>query len=424
MRANIKLDSDSDTHTLWRDACPCSRAWNANVQAMLAALRRFAPVIAIACSCTLWLFAPIAQADAPDAFPAAVGAPHHQTTLDGSRELHVDPGFLPTLAAVVPGLILHGSGAFVAGDRPLAKRLALIEAADFGLFLTAAAVVYVTGTSRRLVGTFAPVIALTGGVFLLGWLADIYAASTGGRDVRAAPFSAPVEAELGYRYVYDPQFQYRNFSYVRADFRERRLRVSPSAWLALDDNNQRVQIESAARALGRVAGRRSSDGSYLDGVSAFIYHHHGSERFSVYTGELRLDGRLDLSHVGHSLRGAFVEGQLGAALEFYDFQAVGAEARNDASGLLLARFGFGLYLGDSAARTGEVLVYYDHRHDDYAAGMGVAGIGSGVLGHVGASAHYYVTPSLALTLLCEVGSASVTGLGLRYRLARPGRELL
>ena len=134
--------------------------------------------------------------------------------------------------------------------------------------------------------------------------------------------------------------------------------------------------------------------------------------------------RLDLSHVGYSLRGAFVEGHVGAGLEFYDFTVPGANIGDDASGLLLVRFGFGVYLGDSRARTGEVLLYYDHRHDDYAAGMGVAGIASGVLGHVGTSAHYYLTPSFALTLLCEVGSAAVAGLGLRYRLARPGKELL
>jgi hypothetical protein len=381
-------------------------------------------VLSIACLCSAMLCVKAARADTPEAFPASSGAQTHQLHLEGERELAVKPGVLPTLAAVVPGILLHGSGAFAAGDRPLAKRLALLEAAGFGAFLTAGAVVAFTGTSRRLVGSFAPVIVMGGGVFLLGWLADIYAASTGGRDVHGAPFAAPVEAELGYRYVYDPQFAYRNFTYVRADFREHRLRVSPSAWLALDDNNQRVQLEVAGRVLGRQPGRPSPDGSYLDGVSAFTYAGYGSDEFGVYTGELRVDGRLDLAHVGRSLRGAFVDGHVGAGLELYDFQVKGAKVRDDASGILLARFGFGIYVGDSRARTGELLLYYDHRHDDYAAGLGVAGIAGGVLGHVGLAGHYYLTPTWGLTVLGEAGSAYIGGLGLRYRLARPGKELL
>jgi len=305
----------------------------------------------------------------------------------------------------------------------VARRLALLEAAGLTLLIGAGAVVAATGTSRRLIGSFAPLIVLGGGVFLLGWIADIYAATTGGREVHAAPFVSPLEWELAYRYVHDPQFEYRNFSYMRADYRVRRFRASPSAWVALDDNNQRVQLELAARALGNRPQRTSSDGSYLDGVSALTYHNYAPESFAVWTGELRVDGRLDLAYLGQSLRGSFVEGHLGAGLELYDFDAPGARVGDDASGLLLARFGFGVYYGDSRARTGEAFVYYDHRHDDYAAGLGVSGIGGGVLGHFGATAHYFVTPRWALSLLFEVGSAYLGGLGLRYRLARPGKEM-
>jgi hypothetical protein len=338
-------------------------------------------------------------------------------------QLRIDPGILPALAAIGPGFLLHGSGAFVAGDRPAARRLLLLEAAGISAILSAGAVVASTGTSRRLIGTFTPIIVLGGGMFFLSWIADIYAATTGGRDVHAAPFVSPVEWELGYRYVHDPQFDYRNFSYARADFRVSRFRASPSAWVALDDNNQRLALELAGRALGNRTSRPSADGSYLDGVSALTYANYRTESFAVWTGELRLDGRLDLAHMGQSLRGAFVEGHIGAGLELYDFEAPGARVADDASGLLLARFGFGVYYGDSRARTGEAFVYYDHRHDDYAAGLGVTGIGGGILGHLGATAHYFVTRRWALSLLFEVGSAYVAGAGLRYRLVRRGKEM-
>ena len=121
--------------------------------------------------------------------------------------------------------------------------------------------------------------------------------------------------------------------------------------------------------------------------------------------------------MGESLAGSFVEGQVGAGLELYDFQVPGSSIGNNAFGLLLARFGFGMYFGDGGANSGEACLYYDHRHDDFAAGLGVTGIPAGILGHVGLRGHYYVTPRWGFSGLVEVGSALVTGLSLRYRHA-------
>ena len=42
------------------------------------------------------------------------------------------------------------------------------------------------------------------------------------------------------------------------------------------------------------------------------------------------------------------------------------------------RFGFGVYFGRSRrARRGELLLVYDHRHDGFAGGMKIGGLGSG-----------------------------------------------
>ena len=106
---------------------------------------------------------------------------------------------------------------------------------------------------------------------------------------------------------------------------------------------------------------------------------------------------------------------MGGALELYDFHAARSRLENNAFGLLLARFGFGVYFGNGA-RSGEAQIYYDHRHDDFAAGMGVAGIGSGVLGHVGISGRYFFSPSWGVTALAELGSAVVVGASACYRL--------
>jgi hypothetical protein len=374
--------------------------------------------LAVCGACWLLAGAPVRAEDASvqRAFSAVPPAPSEELTL------RLEPGFLPAIAAIGPGFITPGIGAFLAHDRRAARNLAMLRGSAFGTMLAAGSLIAVTGTSRRLIGTLTPFGVMGAGVFLVGWLADIYAATTGGRDARAASWSSQLEAELGYRYVHDPQFAYRNFSYARVDLRGGRFRLSPSAWLALDENNQRVSADIAFRILGQTPRRPGPDGSYLDVATALTWHNYHRERFAVYTNEWRVDGRLDLVRLGPSLSGAFAEGQLGAALEIYDFTATGEPTLEDSTGMLLARFGFGVYFGEPRARSGEVLLYYDHRHDDFAAGLGVAGVGSGVLGHVGLSGHYFITSSWGVSLLAEVGSAYIGGANLRYRFTPTARE--
>jgi hypothetical protein len=377
-------------------------------------VRRGSPFVTLALPCLLLLTMQLPTRASAQAAPTWL-----TSEPDKAPSQAVQPGVLPTLAAVVPGVLVHGAGSYVARDRRTAKRLLLAGAAGLGVFLASGVVIAATGTSRRLIGAFAPILFVGTGLFFTSWLADIYAASTGGREASGASFAPRMEWELGYRYVYDPQFSYRNFAFTRGDLRHESFRVSPSAWVALDDNNQRLALELARRLRGRRANVESRDQSYFDVTTALLYHRYGSERFAVWTPTLALEGRLDLAHVGHSLRGAFVEGQLGAGLELYNFDAPGAQLRDDAFGLLLARFAFGIYLGSGSRRAGELSVYYDHRHDDFAAGLGVAGIGSGVLGHLGGNGSYYFDRHWGVSALLEVGAAVVTGISARYRFDPP-----
>jgi hypothetical protein len=330
----------------------------------------------------------------------------------------IDPGIGPTALALGAGFVVHGAGSYVAGDRLSARRLLISEGVALAAFLGAGSLLAATGASRKLVAVGLPVVASGVSVFMLGWAADLYAASTGGRDVTGTPQLSAFEAELGPRYVYDPQFAYRNFIYAQVDLRVDRLRASPMAWIAADDDNQRLSFDSAYRVWGRSMQRATRDGSHLDLALAMTYHRYPNERFAVYTPEWRVEGRLDLSHVGRSLRGAFVDGQLGYGLELYDFEA--APGGPDPFGLLLARFGFGIYFGDSALHSGEASVYYDQRHDDFAAGLGVRGIGGGFLGHVGLKAHQFFAPAWGVGLLIEGGSAIVAGLSMKYRYLPQG----
>jgi hypothetical protein len=350
----------------------------------------------------LWC-ASSAHAEEPTAAP----------TSEETARQYVKPGWLAGGLAVVPGFLVHGAGAFATGDRKAARRLLISEAVGLGALVGGGTLLAVTGTSRRMIGVVAPITIAGFGLFMLSWLADVYAATTGGRpDARAPSFVPRYDAELGYAYVHDPQFRYGSFVTLHGDWRAHDVRVSPDAWVALDDDNQRFTLELAYRPWGRTARRAARDGSYAELATAFRYHRFGSDDFAVLTPYWWLQGRYDLARVAPSLAGAFVEGQLGAGLELYDFQVSGSKLGDNGFGLLLTRFGFGTYFGDGR---GELFTYYDHRHDDFAAGLGVQGIGSGILGHVGLRGHYFITPQWGVSGLAELGSALVTGLAVRYR---------
>ena len=64
---------------------------------------------------------------------------------------------------------------------------------------------------------------------------------------------------------------------------------------------------------------------------------------------------------------------------------------------------------------GEARVYYDHRHDGYAAGLILTGLGSGVAGHFGLDLRGYFSETFGLRLDAQVGSSQIVGLSLLIR---------
>ena len=126
--------------------------------------------------------------------------------------------------------------------------------------------------------------------------------------------------------------------------------------------------------------------------------------------EAAISGRLALERVAPTLQGAFVEGTFGTAFGAHRYFDVETESDN----MLLLRVGFGFFIGDG----GSWLLYYDHRHDGYAAGLKIPGIGSGVLGHAGMLLQYYVSQEWGFALRAESGSAHVLGASLLFRRKR------
>ena len=321
-----------------------------------------------------------------------------------------------SVAAVV-GPVAHGAGHFVRGETRTAWRLLAMQAAGVVGVVGGIGALALTGASDD---TIAPVVLTSVhgfGLFAISWLADVYGSVSSG-DGAGRPVTRPpwLAVELGHRFVHDPVFEYGHLGVLGLEGRWRAGTLEARGWFALDDDNQRVRVRPAWRLLGPRPDRPSADGSALDLRLGGVWHRYGTERFSMTTGEAALAGRLDLARVGRTLRGAFAEAEGGFAAGVTAIEGIDAEPTE----LLLARFGFGLYLGHAGDGYGEVAAYYDHRHDGYVAGLKLAGLGSGMMGHYGVRASVSLWGPWGVAALAEVGSAWLGGLSLTHR-SRGGR---
>ncbi|MEM9068166.1 MAG: hypothetical protein AAGE52_06650 [Myxococcota bacterium] len=314
-----------------------------------------------------------------------------------------------TLLALGPGFLVSGVGHWTI-QRPVeARRLLAAKGIGFASLVAGGAILGLTGASRRTVGVGASLALRGAGPFFLSWLADVYGAASAGLAKSGPALNATYELGLAYRYVRDPIFDYANFLAADAHLRLGRLRVSPSIASALDDNNQRMRVETGVRAVGDPRSR----GTSLDVVSAVTWHRFAGDGFQSVTMEASLNGRLNLRALGPSLQGSFAELSLGFALQLFDYDAVDS-GFGDGNGMLLGRAAFGMYLG-RAPRSGELRFYYDHRKDGYVAGIGLGGAGAGVAGFVGADLTQWITERWGVHADLQLGSAHMITVGLRYR---------
>jgi hypothetical protein len=345
-------------------------------------------------------------ADPPHVAPAAAASPPPAKRV------------LTTTAAVVPGVLVHGSGHFVAGQSGTGFALLAAEGIGLGMILAGGTTFLASGASRYLVGPAAAVTLVGFGLFGASFAADIYgsASADGGAAERMARVNAAFESELGYRYVADPLFAYDHFVVERLTLRTANFRFAPSAWFATGGQSVRYRVEGAVRLLGSGAGERGKTSDHIDLVLGGIHHRYAPERFQRTGAEASLDTRYDLAHIGPTLRGAFLEFGVGYALAriTYDLRG-GKTVPGDTDTLLLGNFGFGALLRGKAAPGSEAKVYYDHRHDTFAAGLLMPGLLSGVLGRFGAEGRWFFTERVGVLAEVQAGSALVGGLSLIMR---------
>jgi hypothetical protein len=337
--------------------------------------------------------------------------------------LHERSRVLPAAAAVGPGLVVHGSGHWARGEPATARRLLLLEGIGLGMFLAGGLTIVFTGASRYFVAPAATVTVAGFGLFSTSYLADIYGSVSRDGAATLSRYRSPPrwETELGYRRVSDPQFAYRDFMVERVSRQIGPLRLSPSGMFDVKGETARYRFETQYRVAGVSDDPTPSDLSYVDLTLGFVHQRHRPEHFTKSSAELSVDGRYDLARLGRTLRGSFIELSAGYALSRLDYDLRGLSVPHDLEHLLLGRIGFGVTLRGLSAPGSEALLYYDHRHDDYAAGLKLTGLGSGVAGHFGLSARWFFTESIGVAGDVQAGSAYLGGASLLFRPSTPSR---
>jgi hypothetical protein len=355
---------------------------------------------------------PALSLPAPSLAPEPDGLPTDAGTQDEGL-----PRPLAAVLSVVPGILLNGSGQFALGHRDTAYRLFAMQGIGTALILLGALPIGLTAASRYVTGPAAGLAVAGLSLGSTAWFADMFGTMVP-LELRGEPeLSLPrIEAELGYRYVHHPSVLYGNVLVNRLTLRWEGLRLEPSALIAVDGLEQALRARIGYRYFGPRAAPapRARDGSFLDLEVAVGQVRFPAQGFSIATGELFPSGRLDLAVLSPELRGAFSELGLGFGLQRFDYElGPGREVPGDYALVLLARFGFGIYLGAESAPRGELRWYYDHRHDEFAGGTHQAFVG--IAGHVGMDAQVYLTEQLGLRSELELGGGTVAGLSLLVR---------
>jgi hypothetical protein len=324
---------------------------------------------------------------------------------------------LATGAALMPGALVHGSGHFVLCEPEIARTLLYLEGVGAGSAVLSATGLAVTGASRYVVGPLA-IGAIGGlGLFTITWLADIYGvvAPEGGFG-QPAPYLPRLIIQSGVRTVYDPLFATRWLLSQAFVLDAGPLWIAPRLDASPDAKHRRYALAVGRRVLGAGGAARLHRTATLDVRLAIRDFAEETEGFGVTSAELALAGRLDLQELGHTLTGSFAFAELGYGREWHRFD--GAPGYDwDA---LLARWGFGIYLGHGRSR-GEAWVAYDHRRDTVAGGLHVPGIGAGYAGFLEARGELYLRPHVGAALELAYGSAVVGSAYLLVELPETGR---
>jgi len=308
-------------------------------------------------------------------------------------------------AAIFPGVVVHGAGSWVLGNRRAAKRLAVTGAIGLAGAAAGGLPIVGSGSSPYTIWPGVPLVVSGTGVFLSSWLADIWSAA-GGSQLPATPLAMPPwSLEIATTWQHDA-YSERALLGGAGHLELGRLGLDAGGYVDAQNASRSGEIGARWRFFGAApAGRAVQDGSRLVARADARLDRDDDDLVTLATAEVELSGRVDLDRLDPAIRGSFLELSVGGGITRTTYPL----DLHDTAAILLAGFAWGAYLGDR----GELAVFYDHRRDGLAGGL-AASHAAGFVGSVGGSTELRVTGPWAVRGQLQVGTAWVTTLGVRY----------
>ncbi|MGI5861726.1 MAG: hypothetical protein ACOX6T_06665 [Myxococcales bacterium] len=313
-------------------------------------------------------------------------------------------------AAVLPGLLLHGSGHFVLGEREAARNLLATQGVGVASFVAGFALLASTGAANQLAPLY--VIPTIGGLgaISVSWLGDLAGSIHGSEGFPTSGWrpAAGLYLSGGYDGLFASKLDFQHGMSLRLDWRGERLRFSPwGSW-----HPQGSSHAAAGALLGLQLARPNPETvTALDLILGVAHQRFPGDGFHVTTGELYLEGRVDLGFIARSLRNAWGLARLGWGIDAYGYD--GADALlDDGLPLLVLDIGMGLQLFERAGFE----IVYRQRKNELPGGLMISSGLAGFIGMVQLEGRITLAEGWALLPSVRLGTGVRTTLAVEARL--------
>lgn len=269
----------------------------------------------------------------------AEAAPRHSDEVSGAESLGYALGagfqerpedqpagsFLATTLAIVPGIILHGTGHYVSNDKDAAWRLFFHEIGGLALTLGGYFLEKSTNNSGETAAA-SRTLMVTGMLLNVGsWVADIVGSYRGAQSFSVEERSLNDKRfGLAYRYTSDPLNPFRHHIVARLDLNFPRFYLRPSVDLEASTYAHRMQLDLG----GYIYRNKERPQNALAIGARFLRVGTPSYGLASMNGELYMSFKRDVGTYIKSMRGFYVVTHLGYGLTKFQF----SETENEMPG--------------------------------------------------------------------------------------------
>jgi hypothetical protein len=293
---------------------------------------------------------------------------------------------------LVPGLLLHGSGHFVLGERQDAYRLLAMEGVGLLGVVAGLGLLAAVGGSEKFAAVYVPLTVSGAGLFAASFLADVAGAAHGRRPWPEPTVLAGLRVRAGYVGLFASKHSFEHLGELGVQWQIRRLVLEATAML-----HPQGDFSAYRGLVGWRLGPWSDDPvTRLTFFAELGRQDFSSEGFSMTTFRAFGELRWNLGNFVSTMKNAWLLGRLGWGFDSFDF--AGTSADDDGLPFLVADVGFGLM----ASQRVEMELAYRHRKGELPGGMalldGLAGF-AGMLelrGRVALSPRWSLLPGVKL----------------------------